>query len=177
MTLKGNSTKSTSIIREIGNVSAFRPSAQNVAAHFSDHTFYQNAQTRGGGGAAAAYPGSGKSQLPYNSLILPLGPQTEYLPPFVSGISNRCKNLIKGYRDRGHRVSVYSLQHTDCNVVVPSIPNPFYNAQRMFLPFPPLALLFSLLNPWKRPPCDVVHLFGIFAFPNFRSNSSLLLSP
>jgi hypothetical protein len=85
---------------------------------------------------------------------------TEYLPPFVSGISNRCKNLIKGYKERGHAVTVFSLNDTDCDYAVPSIPNPLYNAQRMFI-FPPLWLLFSLLNPWATIPWDVVHLFGI----------------
>lgn len=86
---------------------------------------------------------------------------TEYLPPFVSGISNRCKNLIKGYRERGHTVTVLSHKGTDCDYPVLSIPNPLYNAQRMFI-FPPLWLLFALLNPWAVIPWDVVHLFGLY---------------
>jgi hypothetical protein len=59
---------------------------------------------------------------------------TEYLPPFISGISNRCKNLINGYREEGHQVTVFSAKGTDCDVVVPSIANPLYNQQRYKFP-------------------------------------------
>lgn len=55
---------------------------------------------------------------------------TEYLPPYVSGIANRCKNWIQGYKDQGHQVTVFSCKGTDCDVVVPSLANPFYNHQR-----------------------------------------------
>ena len=55
---------------------------------------------------------------------------TEYLPPFVSGIANRCKNLIAGYREKGARVTVCSVGGTDCDMVGLSIPNPFYTHQR-----------------------------------------------
>ena len=55
---------------------------------------------------------------------------TEYLPPFVSGISNRCKNWINGYRKEGHSVKVFSVAGSECDVVVPSIANPFYDHQR-----------------------------------------------
>ncbi|KAI8924869.1 hypothetical protein BC831DRAFT_463532 [Entophlyctis helioformis] len=37
---------------------------------------------------------------------------TEYLPPFISGIANRCKNLINGYRAEGHHVTVFSVAGT-----------------------------------------------------------------
>ena len=56
---------------------------------------------------------------------------TEYLPPYISGIANRCKNLINGYREKGHSVTVFSCQNTDCDFVVPSLPNPFYMQQRL----------------------------------------------
>ena len=55
---------------------------------------------------------------------------TEYLPPFVSGISNRCKNWINGYREEGHKVTVCSVEGSECDIVAPSIANPFYNHQR-----------------------------------------------
>ena len=38
---------------------------------------------------------------------------TEYLPPFVSGISNRCKNWINGYRKKGHSVKVFSVDDSE----------------------------------------------------------------
>jgi hypothetical protein len=57
---------------------------------------------------------------------------TEYLPPFVSGISNRCKNWINGYRKEGHSVKVFSVAGSECDIVVPSIANPFYKHQRYF---------------------------------------------
>ena len=58
---------------------------------------------------------------------------TEYLPPFISGIANRCKNLINGYRERGHQVTVYSCLGTDCDYVCPSLKNPFYKQQRFLI--------------------------------------------
>jgi hypothetical protein len=58
---------------------------------------------------------------------------TEYLPPYISGISNRCKNWINGYRALGHNVTVFSVKGSDCDVVVPSIPNPIYPLQRYHL--------------------------------------------
>ncbi len=57
---------------------------------------------------------------------------TEYLPPYVSGIANRCKNLVKGYRENGHQVTVFGPSGTEADVTVPSIPNIFYNHQRYF---------------------------------------------
>jgi hypothetical protein len=57
---------------------------------------------------------------------------TEYLPPFISGIANRCKNLINGYRRKGHSVTVFSVDGSDCDHNVTSITNPFYNRQRYF---------------------------------------------
>ena len=84
---------------------------------------------------------------------------TEYLPPYISGIANRCKNLINGYRKHGHSVSVYSCKGTDCDYVVPSLPNPFYNQQRMFI-LPPLGLVLDLINPFKTVPYDICHVFA-----------------
>ena len=55
---------------------------------------------------------------------------TEYLPPFISGIANRCRNLIAGYRKQGHLVTVVSCAGSDCDIAVPSFPNPFYAQQR-----------------------------------------------
>lgn len=55
---------------------------------------------------------------------------TEYLPPYVSGIANRCKNLIQGYKDRGAKVTVASVEGTDCDLTGTSIANPFYCQQR-----------------------------------------------
>ncbi len=57
---------------------------------------------------------------------------TEYLPPFISGIANRCKNLINGYRKKGHTVTVFSVEGSYCDQKVTSITNPFYNRQRYF---------------------------------------------
>ena len=95
---------------------------------------------------------------------------TEYLPPYVSGISNRCKNLINGYRASGHTVSVYSVEGTDCDVAVPSIPNPFYAAQRFISLLvrtfcsPPLSLLFELLDLTKPVPYDICHIVAPLCF-------------
>ncbi|TPX40702.1 hypothetical protein SeLEV6574_g06466 [Synchytrium endobioticum] len=82
---------------------------------------------------------------------------TEYLPPYVSGIANRCKNLIKGYREAGHQVTVYSVAGTHCDHVVWSVPNPFYPAQRMFI-LPPLSLTLQLLDFSTPVPYDIVHV-------------------
>ncbi|EGF81530.1 hypothetical protein BATDEDRAFT_87481 [Batrachochytrium dendrobatidis JAM81] len=88
---------------------------------------------------------------------------TEYLPPYVSGIANRCKNLINGYRQEGHHVTVFSVQGTDCDVIVPSIVNPFYSQQRTFL-FPPLPLLLQLLDFSRPVPYDIAHLVAPTCF-------------
>jgi hypothetical protein len=55
---------------------------------------------------------------------------TEYLPPYVSGIANRCNNLISGYREKGHQVTVLSVTGTDADMHGTSFSNPFYNQQR-----------------------------------------------
>lgn len=56
---------------------------------------------------------------------------TEYLPPFISGIANRCKNLVEGYRKEGHSVAVYSIRGAPLTThPVPSIPNFLYIKQR-----------------------------------------------
>ncbi|KAJ3054692.1 Sulfoquinovosyl transferase sqd2 [Rhizophlyctis rosea] len=89
---------------------------------------------------------------------------TEFLPPYVSGIANRCKNLIKGYRDQGHTVTVASVAGTACDMVVPSILNPIYTLQRAFI-FPPLLLLWQLLNFTQPVPYDIVHIVGPIAWP------------
>jgi glycosyltransferase involved in cell wall biosynthesis len=81
---------------------------------------------------------------------------TEYLPPYISGIANRCQNLINGYRSKGHKVTVASVYGTDCNVVVASVQNPFYNQQRTFC-LPPLHLL-------AHGPFDVCHIVAPLAF-------------
>lgn len=94
---------------------------------------------------------------------------TEYLPPFVSGISNRCKNWINGYRRQGHHVTVYSVNGSECDVVVPSIVNPFYEHQRFIqgsevnlhyrtFIMPPWQLLVELLNFNEPLNYDVCHL-------------------
>ncbi|TPX32883.1 hypothetical protein SmJEL517_g04098 [Synchytrium microbalum] len=82
---------------------------------------------------------------------------TEYLPPYVSGIANRCKNLIKGYREAGHNVTVYSVAGTQCEHVIWSVPNPFYPAQRMFI-LPPISLIIQLLDFSTPVPYDIVHV-------------------
>jgi hypothetical protein len=99
-----------------------------------------------------------------NSATVPIGPNpmrilfaTEYLPPYISGISNRCKNLINGYRQAGHNVTVFSVNGSDCDVVVPSIPNPIYNQQRTFI-LPPLGLLLDLFNFTKPMQYDIAHI-------------------
>ncbi|KAJ3405699.1 Sulfoquinovosyl transferase sqd2, partial [Chytridiales sp. JEL 0842] len=98
---------------------------------------------------------------------------TEYLPPYVSGIANRCKNLVKGYRANGHTVTVFGPYGTDADVKVPTIPNVFYNHQRIFI-LPPLSLLLQLLNPTQPVPYDLIHLVGplcyafIFLLPLFK---------
>ncbi|KAJ1565657.1 hypothetical protein HK405_011870 [Cladochytrium tenue] len=84
---------------------------------------------------------------------------TEYLPPYVSGIANRCKNLIKGYRDNGHHVTVAGPVGTNADIIVPSVPNIFYEHQRVFI-LPPLALLVQLLNFQRSVPYDIVHIVG-----------------
>ncbi|KAH6573143.1 hypothetical protein BASA50_007023 [Batrachochytrium salamandrivorans] len=88
---------------------------------------------------------------------------TEYLPPFVSGIANRCKNLINGYRQEGHHVTVFSVHGTDCDIIVPSIVNPFYAQQRVFL-FPPLPLLRQLLDFTQPVPYDIAHIVAPLCF-------------
>lgn len=82
---------------------------------------------------------------------------TEYLPPYVSGIANRCKNWVNGYRKQGHCVKVYSVAGSECDIVVPSIANPFYNHQRTFI-LPPWQLLLELLNVWEPIPYDICHI-------------------
>ncbi|KAI8901570.1 hypothetical protein BC833DRAFT_617495 [Globomyces pollinis-pini] len=82
---------------------------------------------------------------------------TEYLPPFVSGIANRCKNLVNGYREQGHNVTVFSIVGSDCDVVVPSVPNPFYKHQRTFI-LPPLSLIWELLDFTTPIKYDIAHL-------------------
>lgn len=82
---------------------------------------------------------------------------TEYLPPYVSGISNRCKNWIQGYRALGHHVTVASVRGTDCDITVPSICNPWYRQQRIFVGTS-LILMFQLLNFMTPIPYDVVHV-------------------
>ncbi|KAJ3175432.1 Sulfoquinovosyl transferase sqd2 [Geranomyces variabilis] len=89
---------------------------------------------------------------------------TEYLPPYVSGIANRFKNLTNGYRDAGHIVTISSVAGTACDMVVPSVPNPFYLEQRMFA-FPPLLLLWQLVNPFSPVPYDIVHLVSPLCLP------------
>ncbi|KAJ3210854.1 Sulfoquinovosyl transferase sqd2 [Dinochytrium kinnereticum] len=98
---------------------------------------------------------------------------TEYLPPFVSGIANRCKNLAQGYRDNGHHVTLFGCHGTNADVVVPSVPNIFYPAQRMFI-FPPLMLIFQLLNFFQEVPYDIIHVVSplclafVFLLPLFK---------
>jgi glycosyltransferase involved in cell wall biosynthesis len=98
---------------------------------------------------------------------------TEYLPPYVSGIANRCKNLVKGYRENGHQVTVFGPTGSDADVHVPSIPNIFYNHQRMFI-LPPLSLVGQLLNFTQEVPYDIVHVVGplclafVFLLPFFK---------
>ncbi|KAJ3093648.1 hypothetical protein HDU97_009302, partial [Phlyctochytrium planicorne] len=98
---------------------------------------------------------------------------TEYLPPFVSGIANRCKNLAQGYRENGHDVTLFGCHGTDADVVVPSVPNVFYPAQRMFI-FPPFVLLFQLLNFFQEVPYDIIHVVSplclafVFILPLFK---------
>ncbi|KAI8586648.1 hypothetical protein BDZ88DRAFT_481805 [Geranomyces variabilis] len=89
---------------------------------------------------------------------------TEYLPPYVSGIANRFKNLTKGYRAAGHIVTIASVSGTACDMVVPSLPNPFYLEQRMFV-FPPIRLLWQLTNPFSPVPYDIVHLVSPLCLP------------
>ncbi|KAI8801239.1 hypothetical protein BJ742DRAFT_744714 [Cladochytrium replicatum] len=89
---------------------------------------------------------------------------TEYLPPYVSGIANRCKYLIRGYREEGHLVTVYGPVGTDCDKIAPSVRNIFYPAQRMFI-FPPLDLLFQLIDITTPVPYDIAHIVGPLAFP------------
>ncbi|KAI9344874.1 hypothetical protein BDR26DRAFT_818484 [Obelidium mucronatum] len=89
---------------------------------------------------------------------------TEYLPPFVSGIANRCKNLVKGYREHGHSVTVFGPPGSDCDVPVVSIVNPFYDQQRMFL-LPPFWLMLQLLNPFHEVQYDIAHIVGPLAAP------------
>ncbi|KAJ3192138.1 hypothetical protein HK101_006973, partial [Irineochytrium annulatum] len=85
------------------------------------------------------------------------------MPPFVSGIANRCKNLAAGYRENGHDVTVASCYGTDADIVVPSIPNPFYMEQRTFI-FPPLSLVFQLLNFFQEVPYDIIHVVSPLCF-------------
>ncbi|KAJ3150068.1 hypothetical protein HDU86_006792 [Geranomyces michiganensis] len=89
---------------------------------------------------------------------------TEYLPPYVSGIANRFKNLTQGYRDAGHIVTIASVAGTACDMVVPSVPNPFYREQRMFV-FVPWRLISQLLNPLSHVPYDIVHLVSPLCLP------------
>ncbi|KAJ1546804.1 phosphatidylinositol kinase- protein kinase tor1, partial [Cladochytrium tenue] len=72
---------------------------------------------------------------------------TEYLPPYVSGIANRCKNLIKGYRENGHEVTVAGPCGTEADIIVPSVPNVFYPHQRF---------VFAVVEM----PYDLVHIVG-----------------
>jgi glycosyltransferase involved in cell wall biosynthesis len=89
---------------------------------------------------------------------------TEYLPPFVSGISNRCKNWINGYRQEGHQVTVCSVHGSECDIVIPSIANPFYKHQRFYIfnkraaILPPLGLALELANLWEPVNYDVCHI-------------------
>ncbi|KAJ3125199.1 Sulfoquinovosyl transferase sqd2 [Nowakowskiella sp. JEL0407] len=89
---------------------------------------------------------------------------TEYLPPYVSGIANRCKYLAKGYREAGHIVTIYSVEGSECDKLVPSLKNVFYPAQRMFM-LPPLDLLFQLLDFSTPLPYDIVHVVTPLCFP------------
>ncbi|KAJ3029250.1 UNVERIFIED_CONTAM: Sulfoquinovosyl transferase sqd2 [Siphonaria sp. JEL0065] len=89
---------------------------------------------------------------------------TEYLPPFVSGIANRCKNLVKGYREHGHHVTVYGPPGSDCDIQVVSIVNPFYDQQRLFF-LPPFLLILQLLNPFQEVQYDIAHIVAPMAAP------------
>ncbi|KAJ3088555.1 Sulfoquinovosyl transferase sqd2 [Quaeritorhiza haematococci] len=89
---------------------------------------------------------------------------TEYFPPYVSGIANRCKNLVKVYKENGHEVTVYSVVGTGCDHVVTSIPNIFYERQRMFI-LPPLGLTLELLNFFKPLPYDIIHVVTPMCWP------------
>ena len=115
---------------------------------------------------------------------------TEFLPPYVSGIANRCKNLIKGYRDQGHTVTVASVAGTACDMVVPSIVNPIYTLQRFvvvvdvtFLPasiFIYLRDLQSIHLPTIAPPLAIVELHStrpIRYCPHRRSHRMALRVP
>nr|KAJ3420405.1 Sulfoquinovosyl transferase sqd2 [Polyrhizophydium stewartii] len=102
--------------------------------------------------AAQAVAGNGTGRRPLRILFA-----TEYLPPFISGIANRCKNLVNGYRQEGHDVTVFSVTGTDCDVVVPSIPNPFYRHQRVFV-LPPWQLMLQLLDFSTPVPYDIAHI-------------------
>ncbi|KAJ3008828.1 hypothetical protein HKX48_008319 [Thoreauomyces humboldtii] len=95
--------------------------------------------------------------LPSQTRSLRILIATEYLPPYVSGIANRFKNLTKGYKDAGHVVTIASISGSECDIVVPSVRNPFYLDQRMFI-IPPLGLLCQLMNPFSKMPYNLVHM-------------------
>ena len=69
-----------------------------------------------------------KESSPLSSLRILVA--TEYLPPYVSGIANRCRNLTQGYKEAGAQVTVVSVKGTDCDMTGTSISNPFYSHQR-----------------------------------------------
>jgi len=59
---------------------------------------------------------------------------TEYLPPRVSGIAERCKQYINGYTSRGHTVEVWSVDGTvGANFQMWSLPNLWNTDQRVAL--------------------------------------------
>ena len=106
---------------------------------------------------------TGDKIKPYPRFYMHILFATEYLPPYVSGISNRCKNLINGYRERGHTVTVCSVQGTNCDIVVPSLPNPFYAHQRTFSA-PPWGLMKQLLDFSQPVPFDICHIVAPLCF-------------
>ncbi|KAJ3182793.1 Sulfoquinovosyl transferase sqd2 [Gaertneriomyces sp. JEL0708] len=82
---------------------------------------------------------------------------TEYLPPYVSGIANRCKYWIRGFKKEGHRVTVVGCIGTECDIEMWSMKNLWYDQQRIFL-CPPWRLISEVLNPMESVSYDVLHI-------------------
>eukprot|EP00842_Homolaphlyctis_polyrhiza_P005640 jgi/Hompol1/6077/HPOL_002209-RA len=56
-----------------------------------------------------------------------------------------------------HDVTVFSVAGTECDVVVPSLANPFYDKQRVFV-LPPWQLMMQLLDFSTPVPYDIAHI-------------------
>ncbi len=91
-----------------------------------------------------------------------LGLVTETWPPEINGVSMTLSRLVRGLRNRGHRVSIVRPrqrhealreQANGDELLRPGVPIPFYRSMRMGFPGSP-----PLRRRWRRDRPDIVHI-------------------